>query len=127
MTSTGRLCKATNARGQPCASYAVEGSAFCFWHCPELAEERKQARSAGGRARHGRSGVLQDGSGVLVPLKSMSDVVNLLEQTVRDLLTLENSISRARAVGYLAGVAVKALEVSELEDRIARLEEKLGV
>ena len=64
---------------------------------------------------------------MVVPLASLSDVVQLLEQTVGDLLTLENSISRARAVGYLCGVVVKALEASDLEERIVRLEEQLGV
>ena len=127
MTSAGRLCKARNARGEPCAAYAVAGSRFCFWHDPQKEQERKLARVRGGLARQGRSGIVQDRQGVLIPLRNLSDVVQLVEQTVGDLLTLENSVSRARAVGYLCGVAVKALEASELEERITRLEEQLEV
>lgn len=127
LTSTGRLCKATTKGGRSCAAYAVEGSAFCFWHCPEQAEARRAARVSGGLARQGRVGVLRGGQGVVVPLKSLADVVQLLEQTVSDVLTLENSISRARAVGYLAGIAARVLEASDLEERIVRLEQQLGV
>lgn len=59
-------------------------------------------------------------------METVADVVDLLGRTVRDVMTLENSISRARCVGYLCGVAVRALEVSDLEDRIRRLEERVG-
>lgn len=123
LTSTGRLCKATNARGEPCAAYAVEGSAFCFWHCPELAEARKAARVSGGLARHGRTGIL-DASRGGVQLETVGDVLVLLERALSDALVLENSIARARAVGYLVSVAVKVLEVTELERRVTRLEER---
>ena len=63
----------------------------------------------------------------MVQLGTVADVVRLLESSVRDVLQLENSVSRARCIGYLAGVAVKALEVSSLEERIQRLEELQGV
>ncbi len=39
-----------------------------------------------------------------------------------DTLGLENSIARARTLGYLVGVAAKLLEVGELEERLAYLE-----
>ncbi len=39
---------------------------------------------------------------------------------------LENSVSRARAVGTLALAALKVFEVAELEARIAALEASLG-
>lgn len=119
MTSTGRHCKATRKNGVACASYAVEGSAFCFWHCPDKARERKEARSRGGRARHGRR-LAGDHQGV--KLESLADVVRLVEGAVKDVSALENSIARARCLGYLAGVAVKALQVADLEERILRLE-----
>ena len=124
-SSTGRQCEALTKSGKRCASYAVDGSRFCYWHCPELAADRKRARSDGGRARHGRK--LTTSGADLVGLRSVSDVVVVLEGAMRDLLTLENSVSRARACGYLCGQAVRALEVADLEERLARLEELVGV
>jgi len=121
-TSTGN-CKATTRGGRPCQAFPVAGSDFCFWHDPSRAAQRTLARKKGGRARHGRR---LSTTGEIVKLGSVADVVALLEGAVGDLLELENSVARARAVATLAGVVVKALEVSELEDRIARLEDKVG-
>ena len=39
-----------------------------------------------------------------------------------DTLCLENSISRARTLAYLATTAIKLLEVGEFEQRLAALE-----
>jgi len=104
----------------------MSGSRYCFFHDPTRSAERRQARSAGGRARHGRS--LNGGQGGdVVVLASVADVVLLLERAARDLLSLENSISRARALAYVGSIAVKALEVGDLEERISALEQKLGV
>ena len=52
----------------------------------------------------------------------MADIRRLLEVAVLDTLGLENSISRARTLAYLATTAIKHLEVGELEQRLASLE-----
>lgn len=57
-------------------------------------------------------------------METVGDVLVLLERALSDALVLENSIARARAVGYLVSVAVKVLEVTELERRVTRLEER---
>ena len=101
-------------------------SDFCFAHCPDRAAERKEARARGGRARHNRTLATVATGDQAVNLSSLADVVRILEDSVRDVLTLENSIARGRCLGYLCGVAVKALEVSDLESRIAALEAKVG-
>jgi len=127
VASTARLCKARNRRGEPCGVRSLPDSDFCWFHDPDKAHERQEARSRGGRARHGRTlGVdghhdAREG----VRLESVADVVQLLEETVLDVLQLENSVSRARCVGYLAGIAVRALEVSDLEARLTKLEAEL--
>ena len=117
-------CKARTKTGQPCQSFALS-SGFCFQHDPSKAAARHAARSAGGKARHGRKlgkrGRDADTVAV-VQVRSVADVVALLERGINDALALENSISRARALGALALAALKALEVGELENRIAVLE-----
>ena len=52
-------------------------------------------------------------------------MIQLLVRAVNDLLSLENSVQRARTLGYLGGVAIKALEVGNLEERVAELERVL--
>ncbi len=55
-------------------------------------------------------------------LVAVADLRRLLEIAALDTLGLENSIARARTLGYLVGVAAKLLEVGELEERLAYLE-----
>jgi len=123
-TTASGVCEATRNDGGPCSAYTLRDSDYCFAHDPSKAAERKEARSKGGRARHGRSLTAQ---GVAVELSCLGDVVHLLGKALSDVLVLDNSVARARAVGYLCGIATRALQASELEDRIARLEEVLRV
>ena len=122
-TQQGRRCKATTKAGRPCSCFALHGSEYCFSHAPELAEKRREARSRGGRARHGRT-IGQTPGGYQVEIKSLSDVVKLLERTINDALSLENSLSRANTIARLAQVLANIYQVSELEQRIAALEAK---
>jgi hypothetical protein len=125
-TSNRIQCAATKRNGQPCAAYAVAGGDFCFWHDPDRQADRDAACSRGGKARHGRA-IGTTGAGDSVALSTVADVVCILRDTIRDCLALENSIARARTMGYLAGMAVRALEVSELEARVEALERTLKV
>jgi len=116
---TSKKCQATTEKGAPCRAYAITGSDYCFHHDPARTAERRQARSKGGRARHGRH-IGPVGQSEPVPLGTMADVAALLGRTINDTLKLENSLQRARAIGYLAGLLINALEmVVEEQRRIA--------
>ena len=125
MDSTAtQICQAKTKSGDPCQNPTIHGRPFCWWHDPELAEQRAEARSKGGRARHGRRiGTVRDGG--QVQINSLSDVVDLVTSEINAVRGLEVSISRGRAIGYLAGVLVQVYTQSELEQRIAALEEKI--
>ena len=122
MVTTANRCRAVNRRGEPCQAYTVAGSSWCFWHDPERAAERKEARSRGGLARHGR----KLAGGDPVQIRSVADLLALLEAAAGDLLALEPSIGRARALAYLVASGLRVLEVGELERRIGALEEVTG-
>ena len=123
-TSTAKTCKATTKAGQPCGGWAG-ASGFCFSHDPARAAQRKEARARGGRARHGRR-IGTVGADGQVTIEGLGDVVHVVTAEINTLLTLEKSIGRARAVGYLAGVLVTVYAQSELERRIAALEARIG-
>jgi len=123
--NVARQCKAKNRRGEPCGAYAIDGSDFCFWHDPAKVQERAQARSEGGKARQGRRVFVNADTGeqhTEVVLETPADVVEVVAKALNDLFKLENSVQRAKAAASLAGVALKALEVADLEARIAALE-----
>lgn len=120
--STAMQCEAVTRTGKRCELAARTGSRWCWWHDPATAADRAAARHRGGKARHGRDLA----GGEAYELRTVADVVALLGVAVGDLLTLENSVSRARAIASLATVAVRAIEVSEVEARLSALEARLG-
>ena len=66
-------------------------------------------------------------TGELPPqLRNVGSVQALIERAVGDTLVQENSAQRSRTLGYLAGMALRALEVGELEERLTALEARLG-
>ena len=98
---------------------AACASGWCFNHDPAKGRERAKARKKGGRNRQTPKA---GGEAQVVLLRSVGAVQELLEGAVADTLVQENSARRSRTIGYLAGLALKALEVGELEDRLAALE-----
>ncbi len=89
-------------------------------HSPEYAEEIGEARRLGGLRR--RREVAVAGAYEFNGLETVADLRRLLQIAALDTLGLENSIARARTLGYLVGVAGKLLETGELEQRLAALE-----
>ena len=56
-------------------------------------------------------------------LETVSGIRRLVEVAVLDTLGMENSMARSRTLAYLAMVALRTLEVGDLEQRIALLEQ----
>ena len=117
-------CTATTQDGGRCRSNALHGSQFCFTHDPAHAQARAEARRRGGHNR--RTPKRVDAVNALVSLRSVGDVQAQLESALADTLGQENSAARTQAVVRLLQVALKALEVGDLENRIALLETQLG-
>jgi hypothetical protein len=89
-------------------------------HSPEHAEEMAEARRLGGLRRRREKTV--SGAYDFDGLKDVAHIQRLLEIACLDTLSLENSVARSRTLAYLGQVALKALEVGELAERIEALE-----
>ena len=113
-------CSGLKKNGQACRAPKLRDSEFCLMHSPEHAEEVAEARRLGGLRR--RREVAVAGAYEFNGLVTVVDLRRLLEIAALDTLGLENSIARARTLGYLVGVAAKLLEVGELEQRLTYLE-----
>ncbi len=116
-----RICSHQKESGETCGAPPLLDSEFCFWHSPEHADDAAEARRLGGIRRRREKAL--SGTYDLQGLESVGDVRRLLEIAVLDTLELENSVARSRALAYLAQVALKTLEVGELEDRLEALEQ----
>ena len=119
-----RTCKAKNVRGQPCGATPLRDRDFCVFHDPDHEETIHAARSAGGqrRKREATLATAYDFEG----LTSVREIRRLVEVAAYDALSLDNSINRVRALGYLAQVASTLLEKGELEERLASIEAAVG-
>ncbi len=98
----------------------LSGGKFCFAHAPERARDRATARRRGGRQTQARGLFTLPESPEL--LREVPAVQAVLERTVYETLAQKNSAHRSRAIGSLLLIALKSLEVGELESRLAALE-----
>src|SRR5437879_10895915 len=120
-----RRCRYAKADGRPCRMAPLHDRPYCFSHDPERAEEAAEARRLGGlrRRKEGTITVAYD----LPGLDSVTGIRRLLEIVVTDGLSLENGIARQRVLIATAVAAMNLLKVGEIEDRIATLEQAVGV
>ena len=110
-------CAHTHPSGKPCGGYAIAGSPYCFAHAPEQRDKRDAARRRGGQA--GRVATLAESS---VTVRSLGDVVALVEATINDVRAGRVDVRIANSVAVLAGVAIRAIERSDLDARLEALE-----
>jgi hypothetical protein len=112
-------CEANNLNGEPCGSSTLIDSEFCFFHSPEMAEERQRASSAGGIKT-----VLKTlpATAQSTQINNAGDILGLIAETINHVRTGQLDTRIANCVGYLSGVALKAIEQGKIEDRIEALE-----
>ena len=124
MVRSFRPCKGRNERGEPCQAPPLLDGEFCVFHDPEHYESMQEARRLGGyrRRRESTLSMAYDFEG----LSTLPEIRRLVEVAAFDILGLESSISRARALAYLAEVAATLFEKSELEERLSAIEATLG-
>ena len=129
-------CKGTTKAGQPCKAEALAGGDFCFFHDPDKVKERKAARTKGGQA--GKLATLADvkpwrvnraktGEVVVFEEVTSIEIVKLLADTIDEVKTGEIDAKVANATGYLAGIILKAIQYEAFEERLAAIEEAVGV
>jgi len=113
-------CSFIKKNGERCQARKLSDSEFCYFHSPQVVVERAEARRQGGLHRYGGKG--ETGSYVI---KSGRDVLTILEDTINDAVGLEHTTGRAKTIGYLCQVILRGFEVTEIENRLTALEEKV--
>jgi hypothetical protein len=116
-----KQCRHIKLGGIRCRANTRNGSQFCFFHDPKSAAARAAARKAGGIQRSRKAAVLPPDTPDK-PLASLADVIGLLAETINEVRRGEVDPRISNAVGYLAGILLKARSRAELEERVARLE-----
>jgi hypothetical protein len=116
-----KTCQHIKDDGTPCQANALKDSDLCFFHDPASEDKRQAARKAGGHERSKKASVLPPDTPNL-PLKTSADVVELLAETINQVRRGDIDPRISNAVGYLAGITLKAMEQSDLDKRLEELE-----
>lgn len=108
-------CRAMNKAGEPCGAPAVGTTERCVMHSGRAAE----LGSKGGRRRtvYGPDGLKE----FRAP-KNASDLRDLLAQSIVEIRTGRLDPKLANSISYLGTGFLRAVEVSDLESRLAALE-----
>ena len=111
-----RQCKARTKAGGACQAPALEGGlCFCHAHPERLAELGRQGGQKNRRWKLDECNLPQR------PLKNIGEVSELLEETINRVRQGPFDLRAANAIGFLAGILLKALD-QRLEERLAHLE-----
>lgn len=102
-----------------CGAFAMNGAQFCFSHNPEMKALKLEAVRKGGKSpkKTGKEMRLS-----VIPINSKHDVVPFLVTTINEVRSGKMDVRKANALGYIAGVLVKAFELTEMQHRIEEIE-----
>ena len=120
MVMISTSCKFVKEGGERCRAAPLHDDDYCFWHSPQAEAEATEARRLGGLRRRREHTVA--GAYAVEGLEDVPQLRRLLTIATLDLLGLENSIARGRALIAVVSAGSKLLEVGELEERLLALE-----
>lgn len=114
-------CCQTSKNGNPCQADPQTGKPYCFFHDPEQQQQRAAARKHGGEVRsHGaEQKTFLPPNLPIKSLKTPSDVAELLNETIIQLLRGEIDLASAKAIGYMANVLLSLMKVAHRQERVA--------
>lgn len=105
--------------GKQCGANVLRGSQFCYHHDPKISqEEKRKAQAKGGQNRSQKVSKPLDPMGIV----NAGDITFLIADTINQVRVGEMDCRVANTIGYLAGVALKSFEISNIEKRLEKIE-----
>ena len=114
-----RKCRGVTRSGAECRMRPLRDSEWCFAHDPRRAKERGMARRKGGQ--NGRRGKPSKHAGSF-KIETPRDAMELLTIAANELLALDSTVPRNKALAQIAVNSLRVFEVAELAERVAALE-----
>jgi hypothetical protein len=115
-----RVCVFRHPDGGQCGAPPLHDERYCLFHHPDHAEAVAEARKVAGQRRRKEVtlGTVYD----IQDVTSDEGSKRLMQIAVSDLLSLDNSLNRARALLYAVQTGIKVRETGDQEERIRALE-----
>jgi len=120
-----RRCHFRKKNGKSCCADPQIGKDLCVFHDPARAADGRRARRAGGINRT-QNTIRLSPETPDIPLRTTVDVSRLLAESINQVRRGQLDARVANTVGFLAGILLKAIEQSRVEDGLIHLEAILG-
>ena len=116
-------CSFIKPDGTQCNANAMSGAEYCYTHNPDISdEEKREAKQRGGA---NRALTLKEPLPVL-PIANQDDAVLLVADTINRVRAGKLDIRTANCLGFLADKLLKALEASQTNDKLEKIERLLA-
>jgi hypothetical protein len=114
-------CRAPTKHGRPCKGFLLPGRDVCLSHAEDLADKVAAARARGGSV----AAKIRKLEGRRLRLDSATALLKFNADLAQDTLSGSVDPGVSRAVSYAIANQLRLLETSELERRLAALEDCL--
>ena len=118
-------CIAKTKNGRKCQAQSLKGKVYCFTHEPSNGKVRALARRLGGKRR--RVGHVGDVSKIPAQIRTLSDILLVLDYVLLEAMPLENSTQRGRLLVAICGAFINAVQIGEFESRLLTIESALNI
>lgn len=116
-------CQKTKRDGKRCGARALTGDKFCALHQPGRAAELGRK---GGRRRGVPNDAGPDTSALIEPPKTAEGVRDLLAEAIAEVRRRKLDTKVGNGLAYLAASLLRAIELSDMENRLKALEARNG-
>ncbi len=110
-------CTYTKTNGERCGANAMKKSNYCFAHNPDTKEDHSLAVVKGGKSSKRDRLSLPERD-----VKTPSDVVEILEETINGVRNGSIPPNVANTIAYICSHTLKAMETANLDGRIEMIE-----
>lgn len=117
-----KQCEFIKPDGTRCKMAKMRGFRFCFTHEPSNKTKRLEATKKGGRAIKKPVYIPEE----LKDINSLQDVAEVLSETYQEVRRSEIQPSVSQAITGICGQFIKLYEVLSLDERLRKLEDRLG-
>src|SRR3989344_202900 len=110
-----KQCQFIKEDGTRCGGFSVDESSYCLSHHPDKENTRLERAKKGGSAESYKKLNLK-----LEPItiKNSSDIMQAVIQVINEVRSGTIPPRIATRIGYLLGIALKAFELSEIDQRV---------